>query len=285
MVLGAILTSINNSLTHSLPKILPSSQILFFKSIIGLMLICLWQKGALKQLLLTQYLKWHFLKGFSGAIGNAFWIAAVQILPLAESSALSLTSALMTTAGAYCFFSENPTRQLMIAIIIGFIGVLLILKPTTAIFSVYSVYPLLSALAFSASSLIVKKVSLRDSSRTTLAYLLLFMTLWSSIPAFYFFQSMSCLTVIKLCGIGLLYAMSQIALIEAYTYTQAGFLAPFKFARFPLAIFSGWLFFNEHFSWLTLIGGGIIIASYCYLGSTLNFQKNKNKPPNCLKEG
>ncbi len=267
IVLVALLTTISNGLTHSLPKTLSSSQILFFKSGIGFLLVVAWYQANLKRLLSTENLKWQFLKGFAGAAGNGFWIAAVQVLPLADSSALSLTSALMTTAGAYYFFSENPTRPLLWAIGVGFLGVLVILKPSSSIFNFYSLYPLLSALAFSASSLIIKKVAVKDSSQTTLCYLLLFMALCSFLPAVYYWQPVEVGTVLRLVGIAVLYLLGQFALIEAYTYTQAAFLAPFKFARFPLAILSGWLFFHEHFSWSTLAGGGLIIASYFYLGA------------------
>ena len=276
IVLVALLTTVSNSLTHSLPKILPSSQILFFKAGIGFLLVIAWHQAALKQLLSTKNLKWQLLKGFAGAAGNGFWIAAVQVLPLADSSALSLTSALMTTAGAYYFFSENPTRPLLYAIGVGFIGVLIILRPTSAIFNFYSLYPLLSALAFSASVLIIKKVAVKDSSQTTLCYLLLFMALFSFLPALYYWQPVEVSTVLRLVGIAVLYLLGQLALIEAYTHTQAAFLAPFKFARFPLAIASGWLFFHEHFSWSTLAGGGLIIASYFYLGAITRYLKKES---------
>ncbi|WP_165380346.1 DMT family transporter [Candidatus Finniella inopinata] len=279
IVLVAVLTTISNGLTHSLPKTLSSSQILFFKSCIGFLLVVAWHRTTLKQLLTTQNLKWQFLKGFAGAAGNGFWIAAVQVLPLADSSALSLTSALMTTAGAYYFFSENPTRPLLWAIGVGFVGVLVILKPSSAIFNVYSLYPLLSAFAFTASSLIIKKVAVKDSSQTTLCYLLFFMALCSFLPAIYYWQPVEMNAVLRLAGIAVLYLLGQLALIEAYTYTQAAFLAPFKFARFPLAIASGWLFFGEHFSWSTLAGGGLIIASYFYLGAVTH-RLRKVKPLN-----
>lgn len=268
IVLVALLTTVSNSLTHSLPKTVSSTQILFFKSSIGFLLVLAWYRTRLKRVLSTKNMTWQFLKGLAGAAGNGFWIAAVQVLPLADSSALSLTSALMTTAGAYYFFSENPTRPLLWAIGIGFLGVLVILKPSSSIFNVYSLYPLLSALAFSASSLIVKKVAVKDSSQTTLCYLLLFMALLSFLPALYYWHPVAACTMLKLVGISVLYLLSQLALIEAYTYTQAAFLAPFKFSRFPLAILSGWLFFHEHFSWSTLAGGGLIIASYFYLGAS-----------------
>lgn len=277
----AVISSLTNSLTHSLPVDFPASQVLFFKAGIGFAFVSLWFGGNLRRLLTTKHLRWHFLKGATGAAGNGLWIAAVQVLPLADSSALSLTSALITTVGAYYFFNEVPKKSIIGSIAVGFLGVLFILKPSMGIFQFYSVYPLLSALAFSVSSLIVKKVSLTDPSETTLCYLLLFMALFSVIPALYFWHPITLSMALKLMGIAALYAVGQLALIEAYTYTQAAFLAPFKFSRFPLAIASGWLFFGERFSWSTLLGGAIIIASYFYL---LRQKNNINAVPVCHYE-
>jgi S-adenosylmethionine uptake transporter len=68
-----------------------------------------------------------------------------------------------------------------------------------------------------------------------------------------------------------------LALIEAYTYTKAAVLAPFKFARFPLAIASGILFFGEYPDQTTLIGGVFIILSYIYLTRVIHKERSNLK--------
>jgi len=268
LIAAALSTAACSNITHGLPKHLHSSQILFVKSGIGFLMAMLWFLKD-KSILRTQSLRWQATKGFSGVIGNFFWISSLQFLPLADSSALSLTSAILTTAGAYYFFAEKPGRQALLAILIGFLGVLCVLKPSSSIFSLYSIYPLLSAVAFSASSLITKRTAITDKSMTTLVYLLLFMALFSLPFALYNWQGVSTHIMMKLAMIAFFYLVSQLALIEAYTYTKAAILAPFKFARFPLAIGSGILFFGETPDVYTLIGGVIIILSYVYLTRTI----------------
>ena len=262
IVFVALVTTLSNTLTHCLPKDFPTEEILFFKVSIGLCLIMLLHIRDLKSLTQTNMLHWHALKGFSGAIGNWFWIASIQVLPLADATALSLTSAFLTTSGAAYFFFERINRWIMVAIIMGFGGVFLILCPSAMVFSFYAFFPLFSAVSLSASSLIIKRVSLSDSSNTTVFYLMLFMTLLSAAPAWWNWQVTEIKQLMMLIMIGGLYVLGQFALIEAYTHATAGFVAPFKFTRFPLAILSGFLFFGEHITWKTVLGGSLIIASY-----------------------
>lgn len=262
IVFISLVTTLSNTLTHCLPQNFPTEEILFFKVGVGLCLILLFHIRNLKELTQTQILKWHALKGLSGAIGNWFWIASIQVLPLADATALSLSSAFLTTIGAAYFFSEKVNRWIFLAITLGFTGVLLVLCPSTRMFSFYAFFPLLSAFSLSASSLIIKRVSLSDSSYTTTFYLVLFMTLFSAGPALWSWQTPTMNELIMLLMIGGLYVLGQFALIEAYTHATAGFIAPFKFTRFPLAILSGFLIFGEYISWKTLLGGSLIIASY-----------------------
>ena len=262
IVFVAVITTLSNTLTHLLPKDFPTEEILFFKVGMGLCLIMLFHIRDFKTLIQTDMLHWQALKGLAGAIGNWFWIASIQVLPLADATALSLTSAFLTTIGAAYFFFERINRWIVLALSIGFVGVFLILCPSAMIFSFYAFFPLFSAISLSVSSLIIKRVSLKDSSNTTVFYLMLFMTLFSVGPAFWNWQTPEINQLAMLIMIGGLYAAGQFALIEAYTHATAGFLAPFKFTRFPLAILSGFFLFGEHITWKTALGGSLIIASY-----------------------
>ena len=266
IVLSTAASATTNGTTHSISKNLPPMEILFFKCLMGLCLLLVVYRRSFFSFLKTDILKIHSLKGACGALGNWAWISAVQCLPLAESSALSITSAFFTSLGGMLFFKEKFHRKAWIAIIVGFAGVLLILHPSQKIFSYYAFLPLLSAVFFSASSLFVKRLSQDDSSQTTLIYLLVFMAffaLLSQVHTPWIFPAFN--DAPKLAVIGCSYVVTQVCLIEAYTYAHTSFLAPFKYARFPASIFTGVLFFAEIPPLTTLIGGGIILLSYGWL--------------------
>lgn len=266
IVLSTAASATTNGMTHSISKDLPPMEILFFKCLMGILLLLITYRKTFFLFLKTLILPIHALKGACGALGNWAWISAVQYLPLAESSALSITSAFFTSLGGMLFFKEKFHLKAWIAIVAGFTGVLLILHPSQKIFSFYAFLPLVSALFFSASSLFVKRLSQNDPSQTTLIYLLGFMAIFAFIsqlhtswiiPTFDDFP--------KLAIIGCSYVLTQTCLIEAYTYAHTSFLAPFKYARFPVNIFTGVLFFAEIPPVTTLVGGAVILLSYAWL--------------------
>ena len=124
--------------------------------------------------------------------------------------------------------------------------------------------PLGSALCYSISSLLVKKISLNDSTHVSVFYLLGGMTLLSSPFAYAQWQTLSFIDTSKIMVLSFLYAAIQALLIYAYAHAHAGFLAPFKFVRFPVAVGVGFFYFGESIS-LSLIVGGFLIALGCFL--------------------
>lgn len=265
ILLGGIITAGANSLTHSMSSDYSAAQILFLKSTIGWVFLCLLYGRKLHHILKTSILPYHALKGVFGAVGNWFWITALLFLPLAECSALSLTSAIITSIGGWMIFKERFYWSLFIASLLGFCGVYIILKPGWEIFSYYAIFPLISAIAFSGSSLMIKRLAVSDPSETTLFYLMCFMSVFSAVPAFYMWVPFENWDILKVCGIGFLYILTQLCIVEAYTHAAASFVAPFKFARFPFNVAIGFLFFMEVPAETTLLGAVIISGSYAYL--------------------
>lgn len=262
IVLSGGLAAISNALTHSLPSSFSSWEILFFKSTIGCVALLLLFLSKRRLLLCTSIFRFHFLKGILSTIGNVCWLIALLHLSLAQSSALSLTSALFTSIGGWIIFKEEFPWQLWLALAVGALGVYMIIDISNCAFNWYTVFPLLSALCFSASSLMVKKLAKSDSSYTTLFYLLFFMSLFSFLPMLWEWVTPNMWDIIKLLSIGGLYFITQLFLIEAYSVAAATFIAPFKFARFPLNILAGIFFFFEWPHLMTLIGGILIMGAY-----------------------
>ena len=266
--MGAI-SALINSLTHSLDPAgsekLPALQILFMKSGVGLLTLIIIFRQSITEIMKTSMLPWHMTKGLLGMLGNWALILSLQHLSIATCSALSLSSALLTSLGAMLFFQEHVRWQVWGCVLLGFGGVLVVLQPSSDFFSLYALLPLLSALAFSGSSLLIKTLCRQNTSKTILLYLLFFMTLFSLPFALYQWQPITHIQAIKMVGIGVLYTLTQLMLVEAYTYAQAAFISPFKYARFPLNIGAEILFFSRWPNVNELWGGILIAASSLYL--------------------
>lgn len=259
----AALTSVSNSITHSLPLEISAFQILFLKTLLSCALLIIMNFSISTSMFKTSQFKWHFLKGMCGFLGSLFLIAALKMhkLSLSECSALSLSSAIITTIGAHVFFKEKINRFVAIAVLVGFIGVLLVLQPSWHKLNVDYLLPILSAIAFSASSLLAKKITLKDTITTTVGYLLIFMCILSAPLAIYFWIDMNSIIWTKITAMAIIYLIMQWCLIKAYCVATAGFIAPFKFVRFPFAIMLGLMFFGETPTLYSIGGASLIIIS------------------------
>ena len=261
IVLSTLLATTINALVHGLKTPISPGQLLFLKAGIGFLFCIPWMIPYWSNVARTPNKRWHAQKAIIGTIGNALLIMALQKLPLADVTTLSLTSAILTSLGAAVFFKEALRPATIAALFLGCVGVCILLKPSMTIFSWNALLPLMSAFCYSASSLFVKKVSLVDSTEVSLTYLLGGMTLLSAPFAYFSWVSISAWDWAAIAVIACLYCIVQWLLIYAYAYASAAFLAPFKFARFPLACVYGIIWFGEVPSWYVIGGGALIFAS------------------------
>lgn len=273
LVASIIFASVGNSFVHYLGKGYSNLHIIFFKSIITFCILATIQLvRSPKRFMHSTQVCYQILRGAIGFTGVWFWVESLKSLPLSDASALSLTSALISAVGGYLIFKERVTWQKNIALLIGFLGVLIILKPRCACLGAY-VLPLLSASAFAASALLAKHVMKRDGAITTTLYLTLTMGFissvfsWGSVAA-----SPLPHDVVPLILIGVCYAVSQVTFVKAYQLAEASFLAPLKFLKFPLHTLWGICFFFEIPSITTLLGVLFIV-----IGSSLLFYKGSSR--------
>ena len=262
ILLSALLVSTTHTLVHGLKTPISAGQLLFLKAGIGFLLCIPWLIRHWPSIARTPNKRWHAKKAIIGAIGNAFLIMALQKLPLADVTTLSLTSAILTTLGAALFFKEALRPSTIGALLLGGVGVCVVLKPSMTVFSGDALLPLMSAVCYTASSLFVKKVSLIDSTEVSLTYLLGGMTLLSAPFAYFTWVPINAWDCVAIAVIACLYCVIQWLLIYSYAHANAAFLAPFKFARFPLACVFGFIWFGEIPSWY-VIGGGVLIFASC----------------------
>jgi drug/metabolite transporter (DMT)-like permease len=259
IILGALLAAFSNALIHGLARPIPACQLLFLKTTLGCLLCApLWYKYR-PQIRTSPNKKWHLYKAIAGALGNVLWFMALQSLPFADATTLSLASALMTTFGAAIFFGEKIRPWTLLALTVGFVGVVITLMPSFKDVNWAALLPLGSAAFYTASSLIVKKVSIKDEMPVSLFYLLGGMAALSAPFAIAFWIPLTATEYVTTGTLAIVYVAIQWTLIEAYTYASAGFLAPFKFIRFPLGLAIGVLFFNEPATGHTLAGAVLIL--------------------------
>lgn len=265
-VLGAALSALaTNSITHSFDVSYSPYQILFFKTFVALSCVLSFTLHQAKVCHdLGRLWFWQCARGTIGFLGNLFWIQALQRLPLAKACSLSLLSAVFTAVGGIIFYQERSHWSIWVALMLGAAGVVMIERPENFC-GAFSYLPVLSALCFSGSSLLIKKISREVNAQSALISLLFYMMLFSLVPAYYTWTPLVSTDLYKLVGLGLSYMGTQYGLIKAYSYAPASLLAPFKFARVPLNMGIGILIFSEIPPWSVVFGAGCILVGYYVL--------------------
>jgi drug/metabolite transporter (DMT)-like permease len=203
----------------------------------------------------------HFIRNSTHLAAQYLWALSVTLLPLATVFALEFTMPLWTTLMAIALLGEQLTRSRLGAILCGFAGVLIILRPGFEAFRPAAMFVLAAAFGYSVSNIATKKLT---STETTFA-----IVLWMNImqlPLAYvasdplFFQKITLSNALAVAGVGFAGVTAHFCLTNALAAGDAGVVIPLDFMRLPLIAFVGWTFYGEGLDALVFLGAGVIIA-------------------------
>jgi drug/metabolite transporter (DMT)-like permease len=205
-------------------------------------------------------------------------------LPLADVEAIRFSAPLMITLLSVLILGEHVGSRRWSALIVGFVGVLLIVRPGTATFNLGSIFILISVLFYALVVILTRKLQTTDSSATmayysSLVYLAASLTLaplaalvgeppnaHSSIAFLFRAWAMPpLLDLIIMCGLGLIWAGWTYLMARAYSLAQASVAAPFEYVALPINIMWGFLIWQEIPTVMTLIGAGLTLLSGLYV--------------------
>jgi len=204
-------------------------------------------------------------RGLLHGIGVSLWFFAMARIPIAEVTALGFTAPIFTTIGAALFLGERLRTRRIVAVLIGFSGTLVILRPGFEAISAGSLAQLAAAPVFAGSFLIAKKLTETQSSTTIVAFLSVVVTLVLLPPALLNWRTPT------LTELGLLFLVAALATAGHVTLTQAFRSAditvtqPAQFLQLVWATLLGLLVFGEQPVVWTWVGGAIIVASATYI--------------------
>lgn len=199
---------------------------------------------------------------------------------LAEATAIMDVNPVLITLGAAVFLGERFGVRRMVAIGFSLVGALIVIRPTSAVFSPYAVFPLLAAICYSGYALTTRFVGKDEDAWTSLFYTALFgaVVLTSFVPAT---MEMPDLTSLGMMGMLAVFGTaSQLLLIRALMEGEAGMLAPFAYAGLVFATIWGMAFFDEIPDVWTIVGALVIVLSGIYVWHRETFAKTQPDPQN-----
>lgn len=195
---------------------------------------------------------------------SLLFIGGLLFIPQAEATAVIFLAPLLLTLYS-ALTGEQISRGQWISLACSLIGVLIIVRPGTELFTPAIVLPFLAAICFAAYQLITRRLSSSDHPVTSnfLSSLVGSLLLLCLLP--WFWQTPSLSFVLVMLGLGTTAMTAHLLLTQALRHASAATLAPFSYCNIVFAGVVGWLLFGQVPDWLAMLGMGIIIASGCGL--------------------
>ncbi|MHA1151346.1 MAG: DMT family transporter [Alphaproteobacteria bacterium] len=279
IVLAASLLSVlMTSLIKHVGQAIPVVEILFIRQILVVVIISPVILKNFNTVFATRVLRFHVFRGFLSVIAMLTGFTAVVHLPLAEVTAISFVRTLFTTILAIFFLKEVVGVRRWSSVIVGFIGVLVIVRPEPENINAYALLAVASAFFASCINVVMRKLSQIERPSTIMVYQSIFVILVMAGPTIYLWVTPTFDEVFIIAVIGGLMSLMQWIFIQAFKVGEAAAIAPMEYSRLLYAVFIGIVFFAEVPTLWTLGGAGIIVASTLY---TLhrNALKKRQKAP------
>jgi drug/metabolite transporter (DMT)-like permease len=207
----------------------------------------------------------HIVRACFLIVASVSFMMAVLLLPLDEATALSFTTPLFAVIGAVVFLREKAGPRRWAALAIGFIGMLIILRPGEEIISWAAFLVMLSAITFAGVILCGKVLVRTDSPELLVAMLALISTPLSFIPALFFWQWPTVEQYLWLIAIAVASNLNMYGIAKALQNGDASATQPYDFLRLPATAAVGWIAFGETSDILTWVGATVIFTSTIYI--------------------
>ncbi len=216
-------------------------------------------------LLQTDRIGNHLRRATSGVVATLATFYAISHAPLATAMSISYAAPLIATVGAVFFLGERIRIRRILALVVGFAGVMIVLRPGQIPLTLGIMASLIACVATAFSIITMKLLSATDDPRAVVIYSFILMLVPSLLAALPSWQWPRLNDVPALAAIGLMAAVGQFSIIRSYQLAEVTALLPFDFVRFSSVILIGWIFFQERMDGLTILGGLVIFASTLYL--------------------
>ncbi|MCC7549842.1 MAG: DMT family transporter [Burkholderiales bacterium] len=240
---------------------LSTFQILFFRSLIGLGVICVLVQRAGWVSVKTHRLGAHAARNAAHFAGQFGWFFGIALIPLTEVFAIEFTTPLWTALFAVLLLRERLTWLRVAGILFGFVGTLVILRPGMDAVSPGALAVLGAAFAYAFAHTMTKRLSSTESPLSILFYMSALQLPLGLLPALAkgwvwpSVQAWPWVLVVSLCGLAGHYCLAR-----AFRLADASVVVPIDFVRLPLIAVIGYLLYREPLDPYVMLGAAVVVA-------------------------
>ncbi len=220
----------------------------------------------------TKRLKLHVLRSTTGVVAMMAFFYSISKMNLSLVTAISFTAPLFMAIIAYFFLKDKFGMHRIFSLVVGFIGALIVIRPGFEAYDEYSLYVVFAAFFWALSSILIKKLSATESPAAITFYMTIFMALFSSPFAIYFWQYMTLNDLFWIFLIAFCSNILQFSLAKSLSLVDMSVILPFDFTRLIYTAIIAYFAFGETLDMPAVIGSIIIISAAAYTA----YRQNKN---------
>ncbi len=266
MLLGTALVTLNDAVLKWFTNDYHVGQIMFCRGIfISLPIgILVWRSGSFRSLR-TENPKGHLIRTSLVVIGTFLFITGLKYLPLTDAVAIAFAGPLFITALAHPLLGENVGWRRWFAVMAGFLGILLIMRPEGSVIQWAALFPLAASFTGALRDLLTRHLSNKEFSIALLFYTSVGVTTVGLATLPFTWISVSALDWLFFSFSGLLIGSAHFLMIETFRYGEAALVAPFKYSGVIWAGALGYFIWGDVPELSTIAGIGIVIISGFYI--------------------
>jgi drug/metabolite transporter (DMT)-like permease len=209
----------------------------------------------------SKNIKMQIFRSMLSVLESGFFVLSFKYLSLADAHSVGSLAPVIVVALSAIILKERVSTKTWIAIFIGFIGVLIILRPTSSIFDPKALLPLVAAFALGLYQIITKKVSEYDPTEVSLFYTSVVGIIIMSFLASSFWKPIDSSSYVLFLAVGVFFSLGIYLQIIALSKARASIVQPFHYTLIFWAIILGYIFYDDIPDLFTLIGALVITIS------------------------
>ncbi|MEZ8555624.1 DMT family transporter [Vibrio cyclitrophicus] len=256
-------------------------QILFFRQLIFMLLLLPAIRKNIGVLLKPNKISLHLLRILGAFTALYFGFISVSNIPFSDATALGFLQVLFVALIAHFVLVEQITSSRIFTIVVGFIGVMTVVRPTFASHNLYVLSGVIAALGASVAVVCVRKVAQSEPKITLMAYQALAIGLMTLIPTLYLWRTPTVEDFMLLLLVGIISSFAQYVGISAYKWVQANIIVNVEYVKIIYSLIIGLVVFSEIPDLWSMIGALIILISALIPLIWSHYQTTKEDSPKC----
>lgn len=240
-------------------------EIVFLRNVCSTLILLPWVAYHGFHTIKTNRIGSHFWRSGLGVIGMQSWFFAISLMPLNDATALSFIAPILGAILAILLLKEKAGLHRWSAIIIGFIGAMIIIQPSSNGLVWESLIVIFAAFFWAAAGILVKSLSKTESTTRIVFYMSLFMMLMAAPPMFWVWQTPTWEQMAIIFAIAVASTGAHVCLVNAYARADVVVLMPFDFSRLIFTAILTHIAFGETSGLNVWLGASVIITSAIYI--------------------